>query len=389
MSQRHPIAQLLDRRVVHVLGINSGTSMDGLDGALVAVSSDARAPRVRVGGTFSQAFPLKLRKSLGRLASAVQIQKEEAATAHFALGEFIAASARIWVRHSTQVDLIASHGQTIAHYPNSKHRSTWQIGCLNTIAQRTGRVTIGDFRPADIAAGGMGAPLSGYYHHLLFGPGVTVLNIGGIANVSISHMGTRGLPKILAFDIGPGNMIVDAIAQQHLRHRFDPGGRGAARGTVDETILRRVLRMDYFKKRPPKSCGREQFGWDTMSKLLVGRSPHPDVNDLLATATELTARSISEAISRWVAPIAKSRQLVLTGGGAKNRTLVSRLQAHLPDWELCFAENWGIPTRYVEPVGFALLAVESLHGRPGNLGGATGARSPAVLGLIALPPPVA
>ncbi len=388
MKRHHPITQLLDRPVLHVLGINSGTSMDGLDGALVAIPSEPRGQRIRVQRTFSRVLPKKLRETLVRLAAAELINKEEAAGAHFALGEFIAASARIWAHSCSHLDLIASHGQTIAHHPNSRHRSTWQIGCLNAIAQKTGKVAIGDFRPADIAGGGMGAPLSGYYHHLFFGPGVAVLNIGGIANVSISRSHLRSL-QVLAFDTGPGNMIIDAIAHHRLGRSFDRDGRMAARGIVDEAVVRRALSMGYFATRPPKTCGREQFGWDKMARLFVGRRMKSDAVNLLATATELTARSISDAIRRWVAPFAKRRQLVLTGGGARNLTLVAHLQAHLPGWDLAFADDWGIPTRFVEPVGFAVLAVETLHARPGNLGGATGAKAPAVLGLIALPPPVA
>jgi anhydro-N-acetylmuramic acid kinase len=388
MNRQHPIAQLLDRRVLQVLGINSGTSMDGLDGALVAISPDDPKKRIRVIRTFSQAFPRTLGNSLARLASQDRVSMAEAAGAHFALGEFIAASACTWARGATRVDLVASHGQTIAHYPEARRRLTWQIGCLNSIAQGTGKVTIGDFRPADVAAGGMGAPLSGYYHHLLFGPGVAVLNIGGIANVSISRLRARGL-QVFAFDTGPGNMIIDAIAQQYLGQRFDRYGRMAARGVVDEPTVRRVLAQSFFRKSPPKTSGREQFGWEQMAPSLVGRNLRPHAADLLATATEVTARSISDAVNRWIAPLASTHELVLTGGGAHNRTLVRHLQAHLPDWKLLSADDWDIPSRYVEPVGFAVLAVETLHARPGNLGGATGARRPAVLGLIALPPPVA
>ncbi|MEW5700749.1 MAG: anhydro-N-acetylmuramic acid kinase [Candidatus Zixiibacteriota bacterium] len=389
----HPLQRLLSRRRLRVLGINSGTSIDGLDLALVEIRDRSPVPAVKCLLTCHVPLPPRLRRTLLRLAASTSIDKEEVARAHFALGDFMAASVRrLGLAGRRQpVDLIGSHGQTIGHFPaqtgGGTENATWQIGALNTIAQRTGIPTIGDFRPADIAAGGMGAPLSGYYHHIIFGSGVPVLNLGGIANVSVSFVRRQGL-RVLAFDIGPANMMSDALAQRLLRRRFDRDGALAAAGRPIPAIVARALRLSYFRASPPKSCGREEFGQATVSRLFFrdGR-PLGRTTDLLATAVEITAQAVAIAVTRWVAPRTRRRELVLTGGGVHNHTLVRRLSTLLPQWRLPDSSDRLIPPQFVEPVGFAVLAHETLRGRAGNLGGATGASRSAVLGLIALPAP--
>lgn len=287
------------------------------------------------------------------------------------------------------IDLIGSHGQTIGHFPARRRgapgSATWQIAALNVIAQRTGIVTIGDFRAGDVAAGGMGAPLSGYYHHILFGPSLPVLNLGGIANISVSRR-RRGRLEILAFDVGPGNMMIDTLARTLLDRPYDADGRVARSGRPNADIVVRALQEPYYRLRPSKTCGREEFGEATAARLFfrAGR-PIAPAADLLASAVEITARAVVHAITRWVAPFTESRTLVVTGGGTRNLTLMTCLELILPQWQLRRAEDWSIPSRFVEPVGFAVLAHEALRARPGNSGGATGARGPAVLGLIALP----
>jgi anhydro-N-acetylmuramic acid kinase len=319
-----------------------------------------------------------------RVASADQLGKEEVVQTHYAMGRIIGQTAARWISLSRQVDLVCSHGQTVAHYPFSARRTTWQIGSVNEVAVATQRLTVGDFRPADIAAGGMGAPLSGYYHHLLFGPGVPVLNIGGLANISVSRAVGRRL-RVIAFDTGPGNMLIDALAERLLEHPMDRNGRMAAQGRPDPRVLNAVLKHPYFHLIPPKTCGREEFGWSQVRRIFAERALDPA--DALATAVEITAWSIADATRRWISPQTKNRTLIVSGGGARNEYLMTRLQEYLGDWELATPDGWGIPSRYLEPVGFAALGIETLHARAGNRGGGTGARIPNVLGVIALPPP--
>jgi anhydro-N-acetylmuramic acid kinase len=345
------------------------------------------------------------------------VTKEQVARAHFALGQWIADRVREFSRNRKTrgpVDLIACHGQTIAHFPNQgvsggiRHKATWQIGSPAVIAHQTGVITVGDFRSADVAAGGMGAPLSGYYHSLLFGEDHVVLNLGGIANVSATRT-RNGRLEILAFDVGPGNMIIDALAQTVLGKRYDASGKAAASGTPDRRLVNRILAAPYFLRRPPKTCGREEFGPRAVDKWFqqdrrgdptdrpcnsrgrtkgVGKDlTRAGVNspsDLLATAVEVTAAAVSRAVRQWVEPFAPVRSLILAGGGTRNRTLVRRVSELLPSLTVSISDQWGIPAQYVESAGFAVLAYETLRGRPGNLGGATGAR-PAILGSISLP----
>jgi len=403
MAITHPLTRLLARRRLHVLGINSGTSIDGLDLALVEIRDDTPSPSVHCIRAEHFAYPRRLREALANLAASETISKESAARTHFALGEFIAetvmrhglsreaARARPPLSGGTRVDLIGSHGQTIGHFPARRRgaagSATWQIGALNAIAQRTGVVTIGDFRAADVAAGGMGAPLSGYYHHILFGLGIPVLNLGGIANISVSRC-RRGRVEILAFDVGPGNMLLDALARILLDRPYDSDGCVARSGQPHADIIATALKEPYFSRRPPKTCGREEFGLPVVKRLFFKRGvPLASAADLLASAVEITARAVAHAITRWVAPFTESRTLVVTGGGTRNLTLLEHLESRLPQWRLCGAEDWGIPSRFVEPVGFAVLAHETLRACAGNVGGGTGAREPVVLGLIALPLP--
>ena len=385
MSERiHPLCRLAGRHRLHILGVNSGTSIDGLDCALVQITDARPCPRVRCVLTQHCDYPQRLRASLRSLAAQDIISKEHAVRAHLALGSFVAEVVATLVRDGHRIDAAASHGQTIAHYPRTRaHKGgswcgTWQIGALNAIAQQTGLVTVGDFRMADIAAGGMGAPLSGYYHHLLFGAGMPALNLGGIANISVSRV-QNGRLDILAFDTGPGNMVSDTLAQILLGRGYDRDGAMARRGRPMSDLMRRALTDRYFNLRPPKTCGREQFGRPFVEwHFLHGRSQRVAPADLLATAVEVTAITVADAVNRWVRRGTKERRLVVTGGGTRNAALMQRLSFHLPAWRLCGSEEWGVPSTFVEPTGFALLARETLRGRAGNLGGATGDRKSVV-----------
>jgi len=323
-----------------------------------------------------------------RLAASTHVEKSEVAGLNLEFSRWMASCVRRFrqqVSKSDRIDLIGVHGQTIGHFPGQRRRhATWQLAAPSVLAIEAGIVTVGDFRTSDVAAGGMGAPLSGYYHHLLFGPEQVVLNLGGIANISASRR-HRGRLEILAFDIGPANMILDGLARLLLRIGHDRDGKRAVRGEVIETVVTRALLHRYFRRRPPKTCGREEFGLDTI-KDWFGRGllQRNQADHCLATALALTVRAIANAVRTWVEPFSRSRSLILTGGGAHNPAMVKALRDSLTGWSVDDSGSLGFPPQFVEPAGFALLARETLFARPGNLGGATGAR-PAVLGVLAMP----
>ncbi|GAB4325626.1 MAG: anhydro-N-acetylmuramic acid kinase [Candidatus Zixiibacteriota bacterium] len=395
-SREHPLQRIARASNLWILGINSGTSLDGVDLCLLRVSeSRGRLARYDVRTTESVRFPKHLRQRLWTAATEDTVKKQSLLQLQMDYTRWVAKSVlRIQQRmgNSGSIHALAFHGQTIAHYPVLKRRrragwngdTTWQIGSGPLLAQETGLITVDDFRSSDIAAGGMGAPLSGYYHYLLFGDSHAILNLGGIANVSIARRRGQRL-EVLAFDIGPGNMMIDLVAHRVLGRAFDPGGRTAQRGNPVETILARWRTHAYFRRTPPKTCGREEFGATAMRQWF-GRLPNRrnSAADALATAVQGTAEQIGRAFTRWVEPFSPVRSLLLTGGGVRNAALVNALKGQLINWDVSDTSLAGVDPRFVEPAGFAVLAHETLRGRPGNLGGATGG-SPAILGSISLP----
>ena len=293
------------------------------------------------------------------------------------------------------VSLIGSHGQTVFHMGGAAHfqgkvrkASTLQLGDISLIAQRTGIPTVGDFRPADMAAGGQGAPLIPFADYLLYGNslrGRVALNIGGIANVTVipAHAQPR---DVFAFDTGPGNMIVDALVEwtTHGRAEFDRDARIALSGRTISELLVRLMREPYLREKPPKSTGREQFGLAFAQGLVAwGKRHHAGPADLVRTATIFTSMSIADAFRRFILPRAHVEELIVAGGGAQNPLMMAQLAASLPGIEVVPASRFGVPPEAKEAFGFALLAYETYHGRPGNLPSATGAKHPVVLGKIA------
>ncbi len=291
-----------------------------------------------------------------------------------ALGEAIADAVLKTLKDAgispTEITAIGSHGQTIRHRPHSRPAFTLQIGCPSTISEITGITTVADFRRRDIAAGGEGAPLAPFAHRLLFGDGgdaVAVLNIGGIAN--ISFLPPEG--DVLGFDTGPGNMIMDCL-MLHLsdgRHGFDRDGQIAAGGTICQPLLTELLEHAFFSRRPPKSTGREDFGQEATNKILAW----PDIGDAdrLATAAELTARSIADG--RGFLP-EEPKAWYVCGGGAANRHLMQRLSELLAPATVQSTEALGMPPAAVEAVCFALLGWHTLLGNTNTLPEVTGAR---------------
>jgi anhydro-N-acetylmuramic acid kinase len=384
---------------MRVLGMMSGTSADGIDAALVRVSGAPPDLSAQLEGHFHVPFPPYLRERILRLANGAATSTAEISELNFLLGEELGhaaiAACKKWRVPLKDVSLIGSHGQTVFHMGTAgefqgkvRRASTLQLGDISVIAERTGIPTVGDFRPADMAAGGQGAPLIPFADYLLYGHarrGRVALNIGGIANVTVIPAGARPR-EVFAFDTGPGNMIVDALVERTTNGRaaFDRDAKIALNGRTIPELLVRLMHDPYLRKKPPKTAGREQFGQAFAEGLLSwGKQHHAGPADLVRTATIFTSMSIADAFRRFILPRTDIEELIVSGGGAHNPLMMAQLAASLPGIEVAPVGGLGVPPEAKEAFGFALLAYETFHGRPGNLPSATGAKHAAVLGKIA------
>jgi len=374
------------------LGIMSGTSADGIDVALVRLAGG----KASLENFAAFPFPRQVQKTILRLGEGRAVTTGEISQLNFLLGELFAGAALAACKKfrvaPAWIDVIGSHGQTVFHqgarsiFNGHRVASTLQIGEPSVIAARTGITTVGDFRPADMAAGGQGAPLVPFVDFLLYrhpGIGRVALNIGGIANVTVIPAAAK-LEDVVAFDTGPGNMVIDGVMQALFERRYDRDGKIAAGGKVNEEVVTRLLRAPFFRVRPPRTAGREEFGREYVRRFLhlCGGAPKADA---AATATALTARSIAGALQHFVLPREKSyRELIVSGGGAKNRTLMAMLRRELAPLriELRHSDEFGVPAEAKEALAFAVLAYETWHRRPSNVPSATGAVRPAILGKI-------
>jgi anhydro-N-acetylmuramic acid kinase len=375
------------------LGIMSGTSADGIDVALVRISD--RAARVENFAAFP--FPARIRKTILQLGEGRATTTAELSQLDFLLGDVfaeaaVAACRKFRVRLS-QIALIGSHGQTVFHqgtparFCGRRVASTLQMGEPSVIAARTGITTVGDFRPADMAAGGQGAPLVPFVDYLLYRNarvGRAALNIGGIANVTVIPRSAK-IKDVFAFDTGPGNMVIDGLVRHftHGRKSFDRNAEIAACGKLLPRLLDQLLRDKFFLKPPPKTAGREQYGENYLRRVLAhreARRARPE--DVIRTATILTALSIVDAFHRYVQPRTKVGETIISGGGTHNPLLVAQLEAALPGILLRTSGELGVPEDAKEAFAFALLAWETLHRRPANVPGATGAKKAIVLGKV-------
>ena len=392
---------------MRVLGMMSGTSADGIDVALVHVSEISGRGRARpelraeLEHFACIALPRPVRAAILRVAGGAPTTGSEIARLNFLMGELFARAAveacrrfRVPLR---SVDLIGSHGQTIYHQGSQAKflgvpgvSATMQIGEPAIIAERTGVITVADFRPADMAAGGQGAPLVPFVDYLLYPDprrGRVALNIGGIANVTVIPAGARP-EDVFAFDTGPGNMVMDALTRHFSggRKTFDRDASMARRGHLYSPLMSHWLRDPFYRKAPPKSAGREQFGAEYLDPALQWskrRRARPE--DLLHTATVLTAVTISEALRRWVLPRVAVKELIVSGGGTRNPLLMAQIEANLPGIKILRSGEFGVAEDAKEAFAFAVLAYQTWQGRTGNLPAATGARHGSVLGKIALP----
>lgn len=366
----------------------SGTSLDGVDVALAEIAGRGLAIRANLLSFATFPFESYLKKRILRLFSN---NAEEICEMNFILGEVFAECALKLLRREgvspQQVDFIGSHGQTIYHISGRENRqnSTLQIGEGAVIAARTGITTVCDFRPADIAVGGTGAPLVPYADFLLFrakGKNRALLNLGGIANVTIVP---EKMEDVIAFDTGPGNMVMDGLIRKKSggRTKWDSGGRIAGRGTVDENLFADLIAHPYLKLRPPKSTGREMFGEAFVENLWSRRRALP-FKDLMATAAYFTAASVHQGFKKFVFPRLGIDEIYVSGGGMHNRTLMAFLQQLFSPLSLQPLKQLGMDGDAKEALAFALLADATIRGSAGNVPSATGARRPVVLGKIIL-----
>ena len=380
-----------------VLGMMSGTSADGIDVALARISGAPPKVKAKLLGNTPVKLPAALRMEILRVAEQQPITAGALSQLNFRLGELLASAVLTACRHfemsPSKIDLLGSHGQTIFHegrpipYFGSPTASTLQIGEPSVIAALTGITTVGDFRPADIALGGQGAPLVPYADYLLYRHeklGRVSLNLGGIANVTVLPRAAKP-QQVLAFDTGPANMLIDALVSHFTRggQRFDKNARLALEGRSFPALLDAFMTDPYLKLAPPKSTGREYYGHGYLKRILaLGRHHRAKPNDLIRAATIFTALSVVDALNRFVLPKTKIQQLVVSGGGTHNPLILAQLSAALPGIEVLPSSRLGIPEDAKEAFAFALLAYETFHQRPSNLPSATGARGPAILGKI-------
>lgn len=368
------------------IGLMSGTSVDGVDAALVEL--DSENPReFKLLEFSSHPYSAEQRKKILDLCDEQTATLPDICQMNFRLGEIFAQSVLDLLQKAKlspkQVDFIGSHGQTIYHIPG---QCTLQIGDASVIAQKTGITTVADFRPADLAVGGQGAPLVPFFDQLVFGQEKEVSaiqNIGGIGNVTVVGQKTESLPWI-AFDTGPGNMIMDYFATKASSGQlaYDQDGLLAQKGQVHESIVADLLTHPYFRQEPPKSTGRELFGVHFSEELQERYS----LNwlDWVATATAFTASSIVNQYELFIQPFTKIDRILVAGGGTQNPTLLEeiRRRSQLP---VFVHDDFGISSEAKEAIAFALLAQATIEGRPSNVPRATGAKKEVILGKICRP----
>jgi len=387
-----------------VLGLMSGTSADGIDVALARIAGAPPALKIRLLDHTSVSFPAAVRKRILYVAEQNQIMAGELSQLHFRLGHVYAdavlAACKKFRISPRRVDLIGNHGQTIFHqgapvpYLGARTSSTLQIGEGSIIAARTGITTVSDFRPADMALGGQGAPLVPFADYALYRHpklGRVSLNIGGIANVTVIPAGARP-DQVFAFDTGPGNMLIDALVQHFTRGRldYDRDGKLALKGRDIARLSSLLLRDSYLRQPPPKSTGREYFGKEYVRRIIqLGRKHRATPNDLIRAATWFTIVSVRLALELFVLPKVKVNQLIVSGGGANNPLIYSSLSDFCQHngIEVTKSFELGIPVDAKEALAFAIMAYETFHQRAANIPSATGARGPAILGKISYAPP--
>lgn len=393
----HPILTLINKPSRLVIGFMSGTSADGVDAVLAEIHGHGTAARVKQRDFVFMPFEPEVRAEILRLAGGGAAAAADFCRMNFLLGELYCDAGRELCRHAgvrtEDIDLIGNHGQTFWHIPleekylGHKLHGTLQLGEDAMLAEAFSCPVVGDFRVRDMAAGGLGAPLVPYTEFLLYrseAECVALQNIGGIGNISFLPAGC-GLNDILAFDTGPGNMVMDAVTARMTdgTATYDAGGALAAHGHVNEKLLRRMMADPYIAQRPPKTTGRERYGADYVASICAyAKSESIPLLDVLATATRFTAECIAAAV-RGFAPELPAR-LIVGGGGAMNETLMRHIRQLLPACRVMTNEELGFDGNAKEALAFAILANEAIFAHANNVPSVTGARHPVVMGKISL-----
>jgi len=363
----------------YYVGLMSGTSIDAIDAVLVDLAENS--PKILQ--TYSYPFPQDIHKEILSLCEITDNEIVRTGMLDMQLGHLFANATRTLLSNAdvdpSTIIAIGSHGQTIRHQPEGDHPFSLQIGNPAVIALQTGINTVADFRNADIAAGGQGAPLVPAFHDQAFGSsGVNrvILNIGGIANITVLPADTH---QVTGFDTGPGNTLMDAWMQEYFNQKYDDGGQLAHQGTINKALLNSLLQDPYFAQTPPKSTGREYFNLGWLSDYLEQLDATFEPQNILSTLTELSALTIANAIQQH-APAAT--EVLVCGGGTKNQYLLSRLSDLLSTCNVDTTQKYGLDPDWVEAVAFAWLAKQAIEGKPGNIPSVTGARQAVILGGI-------
>ena len=390
------------KEVRHVVGMMSGTSVDGVDAALVEISGTDSEPKVKLLAFENKPYPPQVREKIFSLFTPANATVDKVGYMNFLLGEIYAKSALSVIEKAgmkpEEIDVIGSHGQTIWHAPIPESPDgipvayTVQIGEGSVIAERTGILTVSDFRVADMAAGGQGAPLVPFSEYLLYRrekETILLQNIGGLGNMTVMPAGAK--PRdVFAFDTGPGNMIIDAVisAVTGGEKTYDAGGETAAKGRVCNALLDILKEEPYYRQPLPKTTGREHFGVQYTEKILSWWKENPiPVEDLLATVTDLTAYSIADAYERYVLPKYRASEIIVGGGGSYNATLLRFMKERFAPHGVAVRtqEDLGLSSDAKEAVAFALMADCCMRGKANTLPSVTGAEHPAVMGKISQP----
>ena len=380
----------LHHKIMYAIGIMSGTSLDGVDAALVEIEGRGVDTKVRLVGFTTTEIPESIKNEIKQAVKPATGKVDLLCSLNFKLGYLFADATKAVCREADfpmeKVDFIASHGQTVWHIPKPDGvfaRSTLQIGEPAVIAYETGVKVVSNFRTMDVAAGGEGAPLVPYSEFVLYssaGENVALQNIGGIGNVTLLPS-SGNMADVFAFDTGPGNMIIDEMMQRLYSRPYDEGGQVAASGEVNQQMLTELMSHPYISMPLPKSTGREMFG-EQFTVGLLEKWGALSSADLIATATAFTASTIAEAYRRFIIPKWPISRTVLGGGGAHNATLRRMLADELPDVEVTTQDEIGLSSDAKEAIAFAVMGNETLHGYPSNVCSATGASRHVILGNI-------
>ncbi len=360
------------------IGVMSGTSMDGVDTALVSISGN----KISLIAHGEHPMPNSLKQSLLNVCIGQATDLKAIGEIDHQLGHLFADAVLDLLERSgysaKDITAVGNHGQTVFHQPTGSSPFTMQLGDANVIATKTGIQTIADFRRKDMALGGQGAPLVPAFHHTIFkasSSSVIVLNIGGIANISV----LRPNHPVLGYDTGPGNMLMDAWVDKHLNQKFDRDAQFAKQGSTHEPLLEQLLRNAYFEQRPPKSTGRELFNLPWLEKQL-SQFTHLSPEDVQCTLCEFTATTIANEVNRY--HLGTEPELLVCGGGACNPLIMERLTRLLPNWNVASTDSKGVSADYMEAMAFAWLAQRRIHNLPSNLPEVTGASKLASLGVL-------